>query len=226
MKRLNPLIRHPKISASGALLLGALKKFDRDHGFLLSAGIAFALLLCIIPLTFLLLALIGAYLFSEQAVLIHIRDYLENIFPSLDPKIMENFLRIMQDRQIVGILGLGGLAWTSTWVFSSLRTALNLIFEVRKGRSILRGKTVDLFMVLLAGIFFLLNMFFTSAINFFQSYQYFFHQDIGPLLTLILKYFFPFFLTFCMFFWIYKIAPNKFISSAIAFEATFFTSLL
>jgi len=226
MKRLNPLKWNPKIPAAMSLLLRALKKFDRDNGFLLSSGIAFAVLLCMIPLTFLLLALIGAYLFSEQEVLIHIRDYLENIFPSLDPQIMENFLRIMQDRQIVGILGVGGLAWTSTWVFSSLRTALNLIFEVGKGRGVLRGKALDLFMVLLAGIFLLMSMVFTSAINFFQGYQYLFRIDIGPLLALILKYFFPFFFTYCMFFLIYKIAPNKIIPSGIAFKAAFFTSLL
>lgn len=226
MKRLNPLKWNPKIPAAMSLLLRALKKFDRDHGFLLSSGIAFAVLLCMIPLSFLLLALMGAYLFSEQEVLIHIRDYLENIFPSLDPQIMENFLRIMQDRQIVGILGVGGLAWTSTWVFSSLRTALNLIFEVGKGRGVLRGKAVDLFMVLLAGIFLLMSMVFTSAINFLQGYQYLFRIDIGPLLALILKYFFPFLFTYCMFFLIYKIAPNKIIPSAIAFKAAFFTSLL
>jgi len=226
MKRLNPLKWNPKIPASMSLLLRALKKFDRDHGFLLSSGIAFAVLLCMIPLTFLLLALIGAYLFSEQEVLIHIRDYLGNILPSLDPQIMENFLRIMQDRQIVGILGVGGLAWTSTWVFSSLRTALNLIFEVGKARGVLRGKAVDLFMVLLAGIFLLMSMVFTSAINFLQGYQYLFRIDIGPLLALILKYFFPFLFTYCMFFLIYKIAPNKIIPSAIAFKAAFFTSLL
>ena len=130
------------------LFVEALKKFDRDHCFLLSSGIAFSVLLCLIPLSFLLLALIGAYLFREQEVLIHIRDYLENIFPSSDPQIMEIFLRIMQDRQIVGILGVGELAWASTWVFSSLRTTLNLIFEVGKGRGVLRGKAVDLFMVL------------------------------------------------------------------------------
>jgi membrane protein len=226
MKRLNPLKWNPKIPASMSFLLRALKKFDRDHGFLLSSGIAFAVLLCMIPLTFLLLALIGAYLFSEQEVLIHIRDYLGNILPSLDPQIMENFLRIMQDRQIVGILGVGGLAWTSTWVFSSLRTALNLIFEVGKGRGVLRGKAVDFLMVLLAGIFLLMSMVFTSAINFLQGYQYLFRIDIGPLLALILKYFFPFLFTYCMFFLIYKIAPNKIIPSTIAFKAAFFTSLL
>ena len=47
-----------------------------DHGFFLSSGITFNLLICLIPLSLLLLALAGTYLYSDQDVLSHIRDYL------------------------------------------------------------------------------------------------------------------------------------------------------
>jgi Virulence factor BrkB len=117
------------------LFLDALKRFNKDHCFLLSSGIAFALLLCLIPLLLLVLVLIGTYLFSDQEVLNHISEYLKDMFPSQDPRIRESILKIVQDRQIVGILGIGGLLWTSTWVFSSLGNALNIIFRVGKGRS-------------------------------------------------------------------------------------------
>jgi hypothetical protein len=60
------------------------------------------------------------------------------MFPPLDPRITESILEIVQDRRIVGILGIGGLLWTSTWVFSSLSSALNIIFRVEKDRSLLR----------------------------------------------------------------------------------------
>jgi hypothetical protein len=36
-----------------------------------------------------------------------------DMFPSLDPRITESILEIVQDRRIVGILGIGGLLWTS-----------------------------------------------------------------------------------------------------------------
>jgi uncharacterized BrkB/YihY/UPF0761 family membrane protein len=49
-----------------------LKKFDADHGFLLSSGITFNLLICTVPLILLLLALVGAYLYSSQEILDHI----------------------------------------------------------------------------------------------------------------------------------------------------------
>src|SRR4030066_1616527 len=132
-----------KFAAYLHILLDALRKFDKDHGFFLSSGIAFNLLICLIPFTLLLFALVGTYLYSDQEVLNHIRQYFENSFPSLDPRIMKNILRIIRDRKIVGILGIGGLIWTSTWVFSSLRTAFNMIFRVEKDLGILQGKDTD-----------------------------------------------------------------------------------
>jgi uncharacterized BrkB/YihY/UPF0761 family membrane protein len=60
-----------------------------------------------------------------------------------------NFL--IQDQKIVSVLGIEGLIWVSTWIFSSLRTALNPVFQVEKGRSLFRETAVDFLMVFLAG---------------------------------------------------------------------------
>ena len=203
-----------------------LKKFDSDHGLFLSSGITFNLLLCLIPMSLLLLAIVGTYLYSDREVLNHIRRYLENAVPSLDPRIMRNILRIIRDRKIVGILGIGGLIWTSTWVFSSLRTAFNMIFRVEKDRGILQGKAIDLFMILLAGIFLLMSMIFTSGITFIQSNRFSHLLAMGQTLRFILKYIIPFLFTFWMCFLIYKIIPNRKISFKKAFQAALCTSLL
>jgi membrane protein len=202
-----------------------LKKFDADHGFLLSSGITFNLLICTVPLILLLLALVGAYLYSSQEILDHIRNYMENIFPSLDPRITKNLLMITRDRKIVGILGLAGLIWTSTWVFSSLRTALNIVFQVERGRSLLRGKVVDLLMILLAGIFLLMSMTLTSIVTFLQRERFSSLIDIGTILPWILKYVVPFFFTFWMCFLVYKIIPNKKIHWKSTIQAALFTGL-
>ena len=207
-------------------LWDVLKKFDDDHGFFLSAGITFNFLICLIPLIFLLLALVGTYLYSDQVVLRYIREYLQNVVPSIDPKIMENISRVIQDRKIVGILGIGGLIWTSTWVFSSLRTALNIVFQAKGGRSILRGKAIDLLMIFLAIISLLISMILTSAITLIQGYRFQTLIDIGPILQWLLKYLVPFFFTFWMYFLVYEIIPNKKIQFRTALQAAFFTNLL
>jgi membrane protein len=206
------------------ILWEALKKFDNDHGLFLSSGITFNLLICLIPLILLLLALLGTYLYSYREVLHHIRHYLENAFPFPDARIMNSILRIVRDRKMVGVLGIGGLIWASTWVFSSLRTALNIVFQVEKGRGIIRGKGIDLLMILLAGTFFLISMVFTSVITFIQGYRFSPFLDMVPIIRFILKYLIPFFFTFWMCFLIYKIIPNKKIHFKTALQAAFLTS--
>ncbi len=178
-----------------------------------------------IPIILLLLALIGQYLYSSREVLNHISYHLQNVVPSLDPQIMKNIMRIIRHRKIVGVLGIGGLIWTSTWIFGSLRTVLNIVFQVEKGQSIVRGKAIDLFMVLLAGIFLLMSMALTSAITFVQGYHFSPFLDMKPITRFILKYLIPFFFTFCMSFLIYKIIPNKKVNFKSALQAAFFTSL-
>ncbi|MBM4349330.1 MAG: YihY/virulence factor BrkB family protein [Deltaproteobacteria bacterium] len=213
-----------RISGRLTFLWAVLRKFDRDHGFFLSAGITFNLIICLIPLSLLLLALVGTYLYSAKEVLNHIRLYLEGVAPALDPKIMKNLLGIIQSRKIAGILGIIGLLWTSTWIFSSLRTAFNIIFQVKKGRGLFHGKVIDLLMIGLAGISHLVSMGLTSLMTYAQRYRIQASLDLGPIVGVFLKYLLPFLFTFWMFFLIYKIIPNRKIHFKTAFQTALYTS--
>ena len=215
-----------KIRKNLQLFWDALKKFRRDHGFLLSSGITFNFLICMIPITLLLLVLFGQYLYSSREVLNHITYHLQNVVPSLDSQIMRDIMRIIRHRKIVGVLGIGGLIWTSTWVFSSLRAVLNIVFQIEKDRNFLSGKAIDLFMVLLAGVFLLTSMALTSLITFIQGSHFTPSLDMRMITRFVLKYLIPFFFTFWMSFLIYKILPNKKIKFKSALQAACFNSLL
>ena len=219
-KRLN------KVLKDFGLLWQALRSFNDDNGFFLSSGIAFNILINLIPFLMLLLALVGTYLYNDQEVLNHIRAYFRDVAPALDPKVMESLTDVIQNRQIVGILGFVGLLWFSTFVFGSLRIALNIVFRVEKSRGMLRGIGIDLLMILLAGILLLVSMILSSFVTFLQGYQGQIPVAIGPTIQWILKYLLPFFLTYCMFVLIYKIIPNKRVHFTSALQAAFFTSLL
>lgn len=215
-----------KVRGGAHLLWLIFRKFGEDHGFFLSSGITFNLLICFVPLMLLFLALVGTYLYSDREVLHHLRRSIESAVPTLDPRIMKNIMTIIRDRKIVGVLGIGGLIWTSTWVFSSLRTALNLILPVEKERGILRGKAVDVLMVFLAGLFLWGSMTLTSSITFLQGYRISPSLGVGAILRFVLKYVLPFFFTFWMAFFTYKIIPNRKIRFRTALYAALFTSLM
>jgi membrane protein len=220
-KRLKKIIRD-----FGLLLWQALKKFHDDNGFFLSSGITFNILINLIPFIMLLLALVGTYLYNDQEVLDHIRSYFRNVAPAFDPKIMKNLTDVIQNRQIMGALGSVALVWFSTWVFTSLRIVLNIVFRVEKSRGILRGIGLDLFMILLAGILLLVSMVLTTVVTFLQGYQGQIPVVIGPTIQWILKYLLPFLLTVGMFFLIYRIIPNKGVHFKSALQAAVFTGLL
>src|SRR4030043_2145600 len=218
--------RLKRVLKNFGLLWPALRKFNDDNGFFLSSGIAFNILINLIPFILLLLALVGTYLYNDQDVLHHIRAYLRDVAPALDPKVMENLMDIIQNRQIVGILGFVGLLWISTWVFGSLRIALNIVFRVEKSRGMLRGIGIDLLMILLVGILLLVSMILSSVVTFLQGYQGRIPVAIGPTIQWILKYLLPFFLTMGMFFLIYKIIPNERVHFKSALKAAVFAGLL
>jgi len=218
--------RLKKVRKDFGLLWQALKKFNDDNGFFLSSGITFNILINLIPFIMLLLGLLGTYLYNDQAVLNHIRAYLRNVAPTLDPKIMGSFMDLIEGRQIVGILGFVGLLWISTWVFSSLRIALNMVFRVEKHRGMLRGIGIDLLMVLLVGILLLVSMILSSVVTFLQGYHGRIPVAIGPTIQWILKYLLPFFLTYCMFFLIFKIIPDKKVHFKSALQSALFTGVL
>jgi membrane protein len=180
----------------------------------------------LIPLILLLLSLIGTYLYSDQEIFRQVQRYFEIAFPSLDPRITQTLMTIMQDRQIVGILGMGGLIWVSTWVFSSLRMALDAVFGVERSRGMLRGLVLDFFMLLLAGFFLQASLVLTSLMTFFQNYRFVSFLDAGPIAKFLLKYLLPMFLTFSMSFLIYKIVPDKKIRWQRALQAAVFFSVL
>jgi membrane protein len=215
-----------KILKNIGLILQALKKFNDDRGFFLSSGITFNILINLIFLIMLLLSLVGTYLYNDQEVFNHIRTYIRNMAPVLDPAIAQNLADVIQKRRITGVLGFIGLLWFSTWVFSALRIALNVVFQVEKSRGTLKGIGVDLLMILMTGMLLLVSMILSSAVTYLQGWQEQLSLAIGPAIQWIMKYLLPFPLTVCMYFLIYKIIPNKRVHFKSAFQAALFTGLL
>ncbi len=138
---------------------------------------------------------------------------------------MRNIFRNIRDRKIVGMLGVGGLIWGSTWVFGSLRISLNIVFRVEKGRGALRGKEIDLLMIFLVVGLLLMSMSITSVVAFIQKYRFGFFIDLGLIARFIVRYLIPFLFTYWTFFLIYEIIPNKKVPVKPAFQAALFSSL-
>lgn len=139
----------------------ALGGFVAHRGFFLAAGLSFYLLICLIPMLFLLVSVAGFVLASEtatQAVL----HQLAQIVPVYRKELSEALVRIVATRNLSGLLGTVILLLFSTQLFGALRLIMNDIFGVRRGRGLFRGMLYDVLMLAVMGTMFLASIVITD----------------------------------------------------------------
>ena len=135
-------------------IIGLFKRIDKHHIFLTGGGIAFSLILSTIPIFLLVFALLGNIIDPTT-----IEDNLSNFISTIIPypeyadfttsAIMRRIPGVFQYSATAFYLGLAGLFFTSTWLFSSMRTILNSIFGSTEDKGILIGLIRDFGMVLM-----------------------------------------------------------------------------
>jgi len=132
---------------------------------------------------------------------------------------------------LFGLLGLVGLIWASTRLFGSLRTVLEIIFEIppEERLGIVQGKIHDVRMVVVVGSMFLLTISLTTALRWLKNYGVGF-LGLGAyniswfwtLMSMIVAYL----ITYLMFFFVYRYVPDRWIPRQDAAVAALFSSLL
>lgn len=135
----------------------AMRGFAAHRGLFMAAGLAFYLLICLIPILFLVVSFLGFVLTSETATQT-VLNQLSQIMPVYKQELSEALARIIATRQLSGLLGTAILLLFSTQLFGSLRVVMNEIFGVRRGRGFLRGMLFDLVMLVVMGTLFLASV--------------------------------------------------------------------
>jgi membrane protein len=130
------------------ILKTTVHKFASHNGLFLASGLAFDLLLYSIPLSLLIVSMLGYALAGSESAMSGLKDVLQQLFPVTDDVISENVSKVVVKRGRLGLLGMVVfLIWGSTTI-ASVRTVLNIIFEIKTPRGYLRGKGLDLVILL------------------------------------------------------------------------------
>ena len=133
-----------------------------NHIFLLGGGLAFSIIICIVPFVLIVIYLLGRML-ESSSVNYQIDLFIDTLIPYLR---YSNYVKdiihsrgdeVIAYKNIAGYIGAVGLLFAASGLFSSMRTGLNLIFKIPGGKPVYVGKLRDLGMVLLVVIFFLLS---------------------------------------------------------------------
>ena len=143
--------------------IGFYNKFDEDHVWIMSASIAFNIIICIIPITLILTSILGIYLQREGAE-VYLNDALNKavgLTPEFKVKIMNLILgaidELSNNSTLTAIIGSIGILWTASGLFSTIRDVLNRIYKTRSDTFYLWVKLRDIGMVFLILVVFLLS---------------------------------------------------------------------
>lgn len=128
-------------------------RLSANHIFLLSSGIAFNILFCIIPLLLVAMGILGSLIDREtlgQTINRILTDSLPpNQFSSeMITGALSELRTAFQLSSVAGWIGGFALLWTSSALFSSLRTGLNAIFSISTQRFFLVYKFQDILLTL------------------------------------------------------------------------------
>lgn len=211
-----------------------IDKFDNDHIWIMSSGISFNIMICLIPFFLILLTVLGMYLDSEtvQGRLI---NYLNSMIP-LPGQYKDRFIFELVERTseltsntfLTGIIGLGGLFWTVSGLFSAMREVLRKVFQVNTELSYLTGKLRDFLLVIVSVLLFLTSMIITSSVQVVEIYS----QGIfGEYITLTLfQKIIPFILglivSLCLFYVLYAYVPHYKLNKKVLFFSTSVSAVL
>jgi membrane protein len=128
-------------------------KMDQDDALFLASGLAFNILMCLIPILLLLMYGFGLYFQSAES-LQFVDKILKTAFPNqphaieIRKGISSLLSEIVANPKAFGVLSVIVLMAAATSLFSSLRSVLHRVFEVTSWRHFVISYLVDLSLVL------------------------------------------------------------------------------
>ena len=153
--------------------VGTYRRFRDEHIFFYASGISFNGILCILPFLLLSTSLLGLLLSSSELAIQKVHIALDQAFPQEQyPQQMKQALQkvvddIMRNTSSYGIVGLIVLMWTSTSLFSALRSALNTIYRIATKKLLVVTVLEEVVLVMILGIVFFVSNFFIKFLEYF-----------------------------------------------------------
>lgn len=207
-------------------ILRSFIDFYKDKGLTNAAAISYFSVMAIIPFCLLIIAIFGYVLGHDERLLHFFTDKLTYFFPRISHNIVEELKKVVTYR------GIGGFTLIiymilSYQLFSSMESAINVIFKAKGRRSFLSSVLISVFIISLLSILVVLSFLATTAISMlgmFKDYLPFF--KISILTGFLINYIIPFILLFMVMIVIYLLLPKAKIRIKAAVFGALFASVM
>ena len=232
--------RSPLISIGWTLRDYAKRVWDNageDNVLFLAGGIAFNIMLAVVPFVLLLVWFL-TYLLNKSSAGANdvVTQYLDRLLPaheeSANAPTHVLLAQILSSHKQLPIWSSIGFVWFSTRLFGSLRTVLASVFDIENERSIIAGKIFDIEMTVLATVLITANTLISTYVLLATNSSVQLLEDLGIrhdvmghakawgtqlVASMLLA---------AMFFALYKYLPVRRVRTKTAWVAAIFTSLM
>lgn len=192
-------------------------EFFDDHGPQLAASISYYVFFSIFPLAILLVSIIGLLLTDDrirEEAIDGILDLLplqsgagrEDLESLIDP--------IASGRSAAGVVSVLGLIWAATGMMSALRFGLDSVWDLEFRRPFVRGKLVDLGLVVGVGILITISIGATAVLQVGRDVSQSFADQLGPFSSeaggvfAVLVWLLPFLMSWLTFSVVFTVVPS------------------
>jgi membrane protein len=176
---------------------------------MLAASISYFSMMAVLPFCLFLIAIFTYFLGHDEAFFNFFTAKLLNFFPKAAQQIARELRDALSYRGI-GTFTFIAYGLMSYQLYSSLESAINVVFKVKDKRSFISHLLISLFLITLLIIFFLLSFGASSTISVLNTFK----NDIPGLqihaiTSFIIKYIVPFILAFVTISTLYIILPKR-----------------
>lgn len=210
LQSLSPRLRH-----AWSLIVEFIDITERRHIFLLASGIAFNQLLCLIPFVLVAISVVGGML-DETSTKESVRQALTSVMPAgieasdTISQVIFELSAVFSYSTIAGWIAGFVLLWTSSALYSSMRTGLNAIFHIETPKIFIVYKLKDMAFTIITVVLIVLTTFVSPAFTLAEDFGAWLLPDptehfilgIGSRLTSLAS-------TLVLFFFLYMFVPNR-----------------
>lgn len=130
----------------------ALRHFREDDGFTLAAALSFYAILSLIPLTMIVVSILGHWVGQSEQAMQNILRFISDTIPYLSPTFLKNLSTLIHRKLSGGWVGVVALFLVASVLFSNLEKVLDKIFESNRKRNFFHSKLLSVFFIFLIAL--------------------------------------------------------------------------
>lgn len=194
-------------------ITGAFRKFYEDDGTFLASGLAFGLLFYCVPFALLSVSALSYTIVKFDTALAWVRRISVNLIPQ-SHDVFDNFITsVVAKRGALGLFGFIAFLLASSTTFGSVRLVLNRVFGGHESRGLVRGKVMEIAMMIGTSLLFFVIICVVYLINLVESIaaNFWFGKYLHPGIALV-WWAVGLLSTFALFWFLYRFSPSETLS--------------